>query len=101
MIHIFVNENYDKRGLANLLHFINRESERELTYAINPPTDSKVNVGVINNILCTEEEVIRISDSLHFGILDICIYVEELTARVYVKGGDISLGELRDYIKEM
>lgn len=100
MIKIFLN-NYDERGLSSLLTFINREAERELTYAINPSNESNVNVGVINNLVCTEEEVRSISDSLHFGILDICIYVEGLSARAYVKGGDISLGELRDYIKEM
>ncbi|WBF81117.1 hypothetical protein FMLHJGGC_00064 [Staphylococcus phage BSwM-KMM1] len=100
MLKIFLN-NPDKKGLSNLLHFINRRSERELTYAINPSNESNVNVGIIDNLICTEEEVRRISDSLHFGILDIYVYVEGLSARVYVKGGDISLGELGDYIKEM
>lgn len=83
MIHIFVNENYNKDLIKNLLKYINDTADRELTYGINTEYDKDVVVETDNPL--NEEVILELSGTSHFKD-DLCIIVEEEYCKAFLNG---------------
>lgn len=96
MIHIFVNENYSKETLGDLLGYINDAVGRELTYGINTDYDNK-DVVVETDDPIDEEIVLELSGISHFKD-DLCIIVEEKYCKAFMNGHPTLI---RNYIERM
>lgn len=94
MIHIFVNNNYNKETLKTLLEFINTTVDRELTYGVNI-ADAKDVVVEIDPI----DAGIALELSCMSGFEgDLCIIVEEEYCKAFLNGDSMSI---RKYVEEM
>lgn len=82
MIHIFVNENYSKETLGDLLNYINTNVDRELTYGVNM-ADNKDVVVEIDPI--DEGIALELSGMSQFEG-DLCIIVEEKYCKAFLNG---------------
>lgn len=94
MIHIFVNENYNKDLIKNLLEYINETVDRELTYGINTEYDKDVVVETDDPI--NEEMALELSGINHFKD-DLCIIIEEKYCKAFLNGHPTLI---RNYIEE-
>ena len=94
MIHIFVNENYNKDLIKNLLEYINETVDRELTYGINTEYDKDVVVETDDPI--NEEMALELSGINHFKD-DLCIIIEEEYCKAFLNGHPTLI---RNYIEE-
>lgn len=94
MIHIFVNENYSKETLKDLLMYINTNTDRELTYGINTEYDKDVVVETDDPI--NEEIVLELSGINHFKD-DLCIIIEEKYCKAFLNGYHAII---RSYVEE-
>lgn len=93
MIHIFVNNNYNKKTLKTLLGFINTTVDRELTYGIDTEYDKDVVV---------ETDPIDVGIALELSCMggfegDLCIIVEEEYCKAFLNGHPTSI---RHYVEE-
>ena len=95
MIHIFVNENYSKETLKDLLMYINTNTDRELTYGINTEYDNK-DVVVETDDPVDEESVLTLSGIETFKD-DLLILIEEEYCKAFLNGYP---GLIRNYIRE-
>lgn len=94
MIHIFVNENYSKETLKDLLEYINDAVGRELTYGINTEYDKDVVVETDDPI--NEEMALELSGISHFKD-DLCIIIEEKYCKAFLNGYHAII---RSYVEE-
>ena len=95
MIHIFVNENYNKDLIKNLLEYINETIDRELTYGINTKDYDK-DVVVETDDPIDEEMALELSGINHFKD-DLCIIIEEEYCKAFLNGHPTLI---RNYIEE-
>ena len=95
MIHIFVNSNYSKETLGDLLGYINDAVDRELTYGINTDYDNK-DVVVETDDPINEEVALELSGINHFKD-DLCIIIEEEYCKAFLNGHPTLI---RNYIEE-
>ena len=95
MIHIFVNNNYSKETLGDLLNYINTTVGRELTYGINTDYDNK-DVVVETDDPIDEEMALELSGISHFKD-DLCIIVEEKYCKSFLNGYHAII---RSYVEE-
>lgn len=96
MIHIFVNNNYSKETLGDLLNYINTTVGRELTYGINTDYDNK-DVVVETDDPIDEEIALDLSGMSHFEG-DLCIIIEEKYCKAFLNGHPAII---RTYIERM
>lgn len=94
MIHIFVNSNYSKETLGDLLGYINDAVGRELTYGINTEYDKDVVVETDDPI--NEEIVLELSGINHFKG-DLLILIEEQYCKAFLNGHHAII---RGYVEE-
>ena len=95
MIHIFVNNNYSKETLGDLLNYINTTVGRELTYGINTDYDNK-DVVVETDDPIDEEMALELSGISHFKD-DLCIIIEEKYCKAFLNGYHAII---RSYVEE-
>ncbi|ARM69276.1 TreC [Staphylococcus phage vB_Sau_Clo6] len=95
MIHIFVNENYSKETLGDLLNYININVDRELTYGVN--TDYDKDVVVETDEPKNEEIALELSGIDTFKG-DLCIIVEEQYCKAFLNGHPALI---RNYVERM
>lgn len=95
MIHIFVNENYSKETLGDLLNYININVDRELTYGVN--TDYDKDVVVETDAPIDDESVLELSGMSQFKD-DLCIIVGEKYCKAFMNGHPALI---RNYIERM
>lgn len=96
MIHIFVNSNYSKETLGDLLGYINDAVDRELTYGINTDYDNK-DVVVETDDPINEEVALELSGINHFKD-DLCIIIEEEYCKAFLNGHPAII---RTYVERM
>ncbi|WRW34386.1 TreC [Staphylococcus phage CF7] len=94
MIHIFVNENYSKETLGDLLNYINTNVDRELTYGINTDYDKDV---VVEIDPIDEGIALELSGMSQFKG-DLCIIVEEKYCKAFLNGHPALI---RNYVERM
>ena len=94
MIHIFVNSNYSKETLKNVLEYINNTVDRELTYGIN--TDYDKDIVVETDDPLNEESVCDLSGINTFED-DLLILIEEEYCKAFLNGHPTLI---RNYIEE-
>lgn len=95
MIHIFVNENYNKDLIKNLLEYINDTIERELTYGVNTKDyDKDVVVEISNSI--DKEDMMSLSSLPQFKD-DLCIFAGKRYCTAFANGHPTLI---RNYIEE-
>lgn len=100
MIHIFVNENYSKETLKDLLEYINTNVDRELTYGLNTEYDKDKydkDVVVETDDPIDEEIVLELSGISHFKD-DLCILIGEGYCKAFMNG---HLAIIRTYVERM
>ncbi|UJQ43232.1 hypothetical protein [Staphylococcus phage vB_Sau_P68] len=95
MIHIFVNENYSKETLGDLLNYINTTVDRELTYGINTDYDKDIVVETDDPI--DEESALDLSGMSQFKG-DLCILVGTGYCNAFLNGHPTSI---RHYVGRM
>ena len=96
MIHIFVNENYNKDLIKNLLEYINDTVERELTYGVNTKDyDNKDVVVEISNSI-DKEDMMSLSSLPQFKD-DLCIFAGKRYCTAFANGHPTLI---RNYIEE-
>lgn len=95
MIHIFVNNNYSKETLKDLLEYINTNVERELTYGINTDYDKDVVVELDDPI--DEEDALDLSGMSQFKG-DLCIIIGGGYCKAFLNGHPTLI---RKYVERM
>lgn len=96
MIHIFVNENYNKDLIKNLLEYINDTIGKELTYGVNTKDyDKDVVVEISNSI---DKEDMRFLSSLPQFKDDLCIFAGTGYCEAFLNGHPASI---RKYVGRM
>ena len=96
MIHIFVNNNYSKETLGDLLNYINTTVDRELTYGINTDYDNKDVVVEISNYI-DKEDMMSLSSLPQFKD-DLCIFAGKRYCTAFANGESDTV---RNYVEEM
>lgn len=96
MIHIFVNNNYSKETLGDLLNYINTTVDRELTYGINTDYDNKDVVVEISNYI-DKEDMMSLSSLPQFKD-DLCIFAGKIYCTAFANGESVTV---RNYVEEM
>ena len=95
MIHIFVNENYNKDLIKNLLEYINETIDRELTYGINTKDyDKDVVIDIDNSI--DKEDMMSLSSLPQFKD-DLCIFAGKRYCTAFANGESVTV---RNYVEE-
>ncbi|VEV88366.1 TreC, partial [Staphylococcus phage Stab23] len=94
MIHIFVNENYSKETLKDILEYINLNVDRELTYSINTDYDKDV---VVETDPIDTGIALNLSGMSQFKG-DLCIIVEEEYCKAFLNGHPAII---RNYVERM
>lgn len=95
MIHIFVNENYNKDLIKNLLEYINETIDRELTYGINTKDyDKDVVIDIDNSI--DKEDMMFLSGLPQFKD-DLCIFAGKRYCTAFANGESVIV---RNYVEE-
>ncbi|WFG33726.1 TreC [Staphylococcus phage vB_SauM_JDYN] len=95
MIHIFVNENYSKETLKDLLMYINTNTDRELTYGLNTEYDNKDIVVETDDPI--HEEIARELSGISTFEDDLLILIEEEYCKAFLNGHPALI---RNYIEE-
>ena len=96
MIHIFVNNNYSKETLGDLLNYINTTVDRELTYGINTDYDNKDVVVEISNYI-DKEDMMSLSSLPQFKD-DLCIFAGKRYCTAFANEESVTV---RNYVEEM
>ena len=96
MIHIFVNNNYSKETLGDLLNYINTTVDRELTYGINTDYDNKDVVVEISNSI-GKEDMMSLSSLPQFKD-DLCIFAGKRYCTAFANGESVTV---RNYVEGM
>lgn len=94
MIHIFVNNNYSKETLGDLLGYINTNVDRELTYGVNIVDNQDV---VVEIDPIDEEIALELSGMSQFKD-DLCIIVGEKYCKAFMNGHPTLI---RSYVERM
>lgn len=94
MIHIFVNNNYSKETLKDLLNYINTNVDRELTYGVNIVDNQDV---VVEIDPIDEEIALELSGMSQFKD-DLCIIVGEKYCKAFMNGHPTLI---RSYVERM
>ena len=94
MIHIFVNENYNKDLIKNLLEYINDTIDKELTYGINTDYDKDVVIDIDDYI--DKEDMMSLSSLPQFKD-DLCIFAGKRYCTAFVNGESVTV---RNYVEE-
>ena len=95
MIHIFVNENYNKETLKNVLEYINNTADRELTYGLNTEYDNKDIVVETDDPI--HEEIARELSGISTFEDDLLILIEEEYCKAFLNGHHAII---RSYVEE-
>lgn len=95
MIHIFVNNNYSKETLGDLLNYINTTVDRELTYGINTEYNKDVVVETDDPI---DEEIVLELSGINTFEDDLLILIEEEYCKAFLNGHPAII---RHYVERM